>query len=263
MSNNKQRRNLERHDCTSKRLLLPDENVEHWEALLADLWDEYGPETAVDYQLVYEAARSVWVLNRNNLRYDEIEQKLHEEQSNSTLWTEEQWRWLELRIRYRTTAERSWIRAMRGLEHVRRNRASEDVARARRAKLEAETKVIEGAKEPEPKAELKKEPVPSSLGLPTLEPHALHQRIVVSVVEDRTAVRGYPANDQIAKMAEGADPKAQVIRTFEFPDGVPAEYKWAGERAAWRISLARWRKLVELEKTRDTEVFLDPRIVEG
>jgi hypothetical protein len=155
------------------------------------------------------------------------------------------------------------MRAMRGLEHVRRNRASEDVARARRAKLEAETKLIEGAKAAEPKAEPKKERAGSSLALPTREPHALHQRIVVSVVENQTAVRGYPANDQIAKMAEGADPKAQVVRTFEFPDGVPAEYRWVGERLAWRIGLARWRKLVELEKTRDAEVFLDPRIVEG
>ena len=105
---------------------------------------EYGPETAADCQLVHEAARSVWVLNRNNLRYDEIEQTLYEEQRDSTLWTEEQWRRLELRTRYRTTAERSWMRAMRGLEHVRRNRVAEEVARARRAKLEAETRAIKG-----------------------------------------------------------------------------------------------------------------------
>jgi len=270
MSNNKQRRDADRHGCTSKRLLLPDEDKGCWDALLEDLQEEYGPETAADHQLVYEAARSVWVLNRNNLRFDEIEQKLYEEQRDTTLWTEEQWRRLELRTRYRTTAERSWMRAMRGLEHVRRNRVSEDVARARRAKLEAETKVIaervttESAKAAEPKAEPKKDRATPSIELPKAESHPLHQRIVVSVIEDKTTVRAYPANDQIAAMAEGGDGRVQVIRTFEFPDGVPAEYVWAGERAVWSMSVARWRKLVELEKTRDTrdtEVFLDPRIV--
>jgi hypothetical protein len=265
MSNNKQRWNPERHGCTSKRLLLPGEDEGCWAALLDDLREEYGPETAADHQLVYEAARAVWVLNRNNLRYDEIEQTLCKEQRDSTLWTEEQWRRLELRIRYRTTAERSWMRAMRGLEHVRRNRASEDVARARRAKLEAETKAIAGrsATESVKAAEPKKErPAAALLDFPKPEPHALHQRVVVTVIEDKTTVRGYPANDQIAAMADGVDGRAQVIRTFEFPNGVPAEYAWAGERAVWGIPLKRWWKLVKLEKTRDTEVFLDPRLID-
>jgi signal-transduction protein with cAMP-binding, CBS, and nucleotidyltransferase domain len=43
---------------------------------------------------------------------------------------------------------------------------------------------------------------------------------------------------------------------------VPAEYVWTGERKVWSMNLTRWRKLVELEKARDVEVFLDPRIVE-
>jgi hypothetical protein len=255
MSRNK---HIERHGCTSKRLLLPDEKAETWEALLEDLTEEYGPETAADCQLVHEAARSVWVLNRNNLRYDEIEQKLYEEQRDSTQWTEEQWRRLELRTRYRTTAERSWMRAMRGLEHVRRNRVAEDVARARRAKLEAETKAIKGHA---PAAEPKEPRATSSFDLPKRAPHALHQRIVVSVLEEKTIVRGYPANDQIAAMAEGVDGQTLVTRTFEFPNGVPAEYEWTGGKTVWSTSLRRWRKLAELEKMRDAEVFLDPRIV--
>jgi hypothetical protein len=249
---------LERHGCTSKRLLLPGEDAAQWEALLEDLIEEYGPETAADRQLVHEAARSVWVLNRNNLRYDEIEQTLYKEQSNSTLWTEEQWRRLELRTRYRTTAERSWMRAVRGLEHVRRNRVAEDVARARRAKLEAETNAIQReAPVPQPK----KERAESSLEWPKPELQGLHQRIVVTVLDDNTAVVGYPANDQIAAMAEGVDERAQVVRTFEFPNGVPMEYAWTGGKMVWGTSLTRWRRLVELEKAREREVFLDPRIV--
>ena len=266
MSRNK---HTERHGCTSKRLLLPDEDEGCWDALLEDLQEEYGPETAADHQLVYEAARSVWVLNRNNLRFDEIEQKLYEEQKDTTLWTEEQWRRLELRTRYRTTAERSWMRAMRGLEHVRRNRVSEDVARARRAKLEAETKAIEGrpaavgVKAAEPKAEPKKDRGAPSLELPKAESHPLHQRIVVTVVDGEATAMAYPANDQVAAMAEGADTSVQVIRTFEFPDGVPAEYAWTGGKAVWGMSVARWRRLVQLEKMRGDGVFLHPGMVQN
>lgn len=249
---------LERHGCTSKRLLLPGENAAQWEALLEDLIEEYGPETAADRQLVHEAARSVWVLNRNNLRYDEIEQTLNKEQGNSTLWTEEQWRRLELRTRYRTTAERSWMRAMRGLEHVRRNRVAEDVARARRAKLEAETRAI---KREATVTEPKKERATPSVELPKPELQALHQRIVVTALDGKTAVMGYPVNDQIAAMAEGVDERAQVVRTFEFPNGVPAEYGWTSGKMVWSTSLTIWRRLLELEKARDAEVFLDPRIV--
>jgi hypothetical protein len=251
---------MERHGCTSERLLLPGENAAHWEALLEDLMEEYGPETAADHQLVHEAARSVWVLNRNNLRYDEIEQTLYKEQSDSTLWTEEQWRRLELRTRYRTTAERSWMRAMRGLEHVRRNRVAEEVARARRGKLEAETKAIQRNA---PAAEPKKERTApeAAFELPKPEPHALHQRVVVTVMEGKTAVTGYPANEQITAMAEGVDERVQVIRRFEFPNGVPAEYEWTSGKMVWSTSLTRWRRLVEFENMRDAEVFLDPRIV--
>jgi signal-transduction protein with cAMP-binding, CBS, and nucleotidyltransferase domain len=42
---------------------------------------------------------------------------------------------------------------------------------------------------------------------------------------------------------------------------VPAEYEWTGGKTVWSTSLRRWRKLAELEKMRDAEVFLDPRIV--
>ncbi len=250
---------MERHGCTSERLLLPGEEPAKWEALLADLIEEYGPETAADCQLVHEAARSVWVLNRNNLRYDEIEQTLYKEESNSTLWTEEQWRRLELRTRYRTTAQRSWMRAMRGLEHVRRNRVTEGVARARRAKLEAETKAIKGHA---PAAEPKEARATSPFDLPAKRStHPLYQRVVVKVTEGKTAVLEYPTNEGIAAMAGVADEQAPVVRTFEFPNGVPAEYEWTGGKMIWRMSLPTWRRLAELEKMRDVKVFLDPRIV--
>jgi hypothetical protein len=139
-----------------------------------------------------------------------------------------------------------------------RRRVAEDVARARRAKLEAETKAI---KRDATVVQPKKERAESSFELPKLAPHALHQRIVVTVMDGKTTVIGYPVNAQIAAMAEGMDERAQVVRTFEFPNGVPAEYAWTGGKMVWGTSLTRWRRLVELEKAREREVFLDPRIV--
>jgi hypothetical protein len=115
--------NATKHACTSSRLLLPDENPAKLDELLEALREQYRPETTLDLQFVVEAARAIWVLGRNNRRYDEIEQTLYGEEPDSTKWTEEQWRRLDLRARYRTTAERSCTRALRNLGHIRSGRA--------------------------------------------------------------------------------------------------------------------------------------------
>src|SRR6266851_2016418 len=112
---------MEKHGCTSKQLLLPNEDAAELAALRAGLLDEYQPTTPKDRQLVEEAARSLWMLGRNNRRFDEIEQVLWAEENDSTKWTDAQWKRLELRTRYRTTAERGCSRALRGLDHVRRS----------------------------------------------------------------------------------------------------------------------------------------------
>ena len=112
-----------KHGCTSSRLVLPDENPAELEELLEGLREQYRPETTLDLKFVVEAARAMWVLERNNRRYDEIEQTLYTEERDSTKWTDEQWKRLDLRARYRTTAERSCARALRNLAHVRSQRA--------------------------------------------------------------------------------------------------------------------------------------------
>src|SRR6478672_9723104 len=118
--------NATKHGCTSSRLLLPDENPEELEEVLEGLREQYRPETILDLKFVVEAARAIWVLQRNNRRYDEIEQTLYTEEQDSTKWTDEQWKRLDLRARYRTTAERSCARALRNLAHVRSQRAGAD-----------------------------------------------------------------------------------------------------------------------------------------
>jgi hypothetical protein len=228
--------NATKHGCTSSRLLLPDEDRAGLEELLEGLREQYRPERALDLRFVVEAARAMWVLDRNNRRYDEIEQTLYAEEADSTKWTDEQWRRLDLRARYRTTAERSCTRALRNLAHVRSHRAG----------------ITEVPDKPK---EEKKTP----LELPKAGPPPLYQRIVVTVADGKASTRVYPTNEQLRRVTEHVKPETKLARIFEFPDGVPAEYGWAdGAHCRYEIDVETWRKLIEIEEARGDRVFLNP-----
>jgi hypothetical protein len=112
----------------SSRLLLPDEDPAELDELLEALREQCQPEVTLDFQFIIEAARAIWTLKRNGCRYDEFEHALHKQQPDSTKWTAEQWRQLDLRTRYRTTAERSCTRALQNLAHIRHSRQKFAVA---------------------------------------------------------------------------------------------------------------------------------------
>jgi len=222
--------NATKHACTSSRLLLPDENPAKLDELLEGLRQQYRPETTLDLQFVVEAARAIWVLGRNNRRYDEIEQTLYGEEPDSTKWTEEQWRRLDLRARYRTTAERSCTRALRNLGHIRSGRAQFQEVKGK-------------AKEEKQKAAEEK-----PLELPKGGPPPLYQRIVETVAEGGNTTRVYPTNDQLRKMTNNMAAETKLARIFEFPGGA---------RRSYQLDVGTWRKLIALEEARGDGVFLD------
>src|SRR5690349_22972429 len=76
--------NARKHACTSSELLLPDENAAELDELLEGLHEQYRPETALHIQFVIDAARAIWLLKRNNQRYDEYEQALYKQEPDST-----------------------------------------------------------------------------------------------------------------------------------------------------------------------------------
>ena len=227
--------NATKHACTSSRLLLPDESPAELDELLEGLREQYLPETTLDLNFVVEAARAIWTLQRNNRRYDEFEHALHEQQPDSTKWTEEQWHQLDLRTRYRTTAERSCTRALRNLAHIRGGRGKFAAA-----------EVIEI----KPKEEKKKTaPTEKPLELPKAGPPPLYQRIVVTEAEGETSARAYPTTEELREATKSLAPEAKLERIFEFPSGV---------HASFRMDVGMWRKLIVLEEARGEGVFLKP-----
>ena len=228
------RLNAIKHACTSSRLLLPDEDKAELDELLEGLHEQYRPETAFHVQFVVEAARSIWFLKRNNRRYDEYEQALHKQQPDSTQWTEEQWRQLDLRTRYRTTGERGCTRALKNLAHIR----------GRWGKF-AEAAAIEV----KPKEEKKPEPAEKPLRLPKAGPPPLYQRIVVTEVEGKTSIQVYPSTEDLQEVTKSMAPETKLERIFEYPSGV---------QASFRIDVGKWRKLIALEEARGGGVFLNP-----
>jgi hypothetical protein len=236
--------NATKHGCTSSRLLLPDENPAELEELLEGLREQYRPETTLDLKFVVEAARAMWVLERNNRRYDEIEQTLYAEERDSTKWPDEQWKRLDLRARYRTTAERSCARALRNLAHVRSQRAGT------------------GEREVMPKEEKKKAEAEKPLQLPSGGPPPLYQRVVVTVADGKASTRVYPTNEQLRRVTENRAPETNLARIYEFLNGVPSEYGWAeGARSSWQMDVEAWRKLIAMEEARGDGMFLCPDVV--
>ena len=227
--------NATKHACTSSRLLLPDESPAELDELLEGLREQYLPETTLDLTFVVEAARAIWTLKRNNRRYDEYEQALHEQEPDSTKWTAEQWHQLDLRTRYRTTAERGCTRALRNLAHIRGGRG----------KFAAAAVV-----ELKPKEE-KKKPAPAEkpLELPKAGPPPLYQRIVVTEAEGETSAVAYPETEQLRAATKDVAQEAKFERIFEYPSGV---------HASFRMNVGMWRKLIALEEARRDGRFLNP-----
>jgi hypothetical protein len=227
------RLNARKHDCTSSDLLLPDEKPAELDELLEGLHEQYRPETALHVQFVVDAARAIWFLKRNNRRYDEYEQALYKQEPDSTKWTAEQWHQLDLRTRYRTTAERGCTRALKNLAHIRGGWG----------------KFAEAA-EVKPKEE-KKQPAPAEkpLALPKGGPPPLYQRIAVKEAEGKTSVQVYPTTEQLREVTNSLAPEVKFERIFEYPSGV---------HASFRMNVGMWRKLIALEEARGDGRFLNP-----
>ncbi len=227
------RLNALKHACTSSQLLLPDEKPAELDELLEGLHEQYRPETALHVQFVIDAARAIWVLKRNNRRYDEYEQALYKQEPDSTKWTAEQWHQLDLRTRYRTTAERGCTRALKNLAHIRGGWG----------------KFAEAGAEVKPKEE-KKKPAPAEkpLALPKAGPPPLYQRIVLTEVEGKTSVQVYPTTEQLQELTNSLAPEVKFERIFEYPSGV---------HASFRMNVGMWRKLIALEEARGDGVFLN------
>ena len=116
--------NARTHGCTSRTLLLPGEKREEYEMLLADWLHDYQPQAATAYELVVQTAQAHWLYLRVQKQSDAAELGWAGAASPDQ-WSEEEWKRRERLGRYRTTAERTFHRALGAIEARRKSRLAE------------------------------------------------------------------------------------------------------------------------------------------
>ncbi len=115
--------NARKHGCTSRELILPGECPEAFEALRRDWLEDFQPAAVTALELVEQTAQAHWLYLRVQKQCDAAEAGL--ESQNPLAWSEAQWKLRERLGRYRTTAERSFHRALGAIEARRKSRTAE------------------------------------------------------------------------------------------------------------------------------------------
>jgi len=199
------------HGLTSKRLFLPGENQEEFAELREGWRAQFPPESQAEASMVEQLARNEWFLRRAERRYGEIEERLGE--SHAGDWSEEQFRKLERILRYKTTAERSFQRALTVVRQLRRDRQQEERAETQARRAQEPRTVFEGRGK-------NRKPVFT----------VLEQWVEVHVTDGVTTTEYVPSNAALLKQGEESAESGQVprmvYRRLNFPDGVPVEYGW-------------------------------------
>jgi hypothetical protein len=107
------RMNALTHGCRSETVILRSEDPAEYLTLIQSWFDQYNPQTPAERILVNQTAHAQWYLQRNQRRFDEVD--YHKNLQFHT-WTESQNHEYALALRYRTTAERFFLRWFHELE---------------------------------------------------------------------------------------------------------------------------------------------------
>jgi hypothetical protein len=118
--------NSTKHGCCSKRLLLPEEDPEEFEALKAGWLQSYDTRDPVSLMLVLQAAKAQWQQIRAQNAFDKAQYAIYEEQPDCTLWTEEHHKLYSKFQRYLSAAERSFLRVFHEVERLRRTQLKQE-----------------------------------------------------------------------------------------------------------------------------------------
>ena len=197
------------HGCRSQQILLSEEDPAEFDATIRDWFEAYGPQDAIASYLVEQTALADWFLRRNQKRLAGIERSLP---ADPCRWTQENHRSYTNFSRYKTAAERSFIRTFKELEaHVRRDTLD---AHAHHRALAQSARIfmrwIERHQQSQP------------------DEFRIRQWVEIQCVGPQTRTSIYPSNEQIQKSAATrANPPFVLTRILHFPLGVPTEYSWA------------------------------------
>lgn len=219
--------NTIKHGCRSRQLLLKHENPNDWIKLREMYMEEYKPQSEFMERLVDDAVRERWIFERNQTNLHTVQVDLPED---PRLWQPDHHHRIALFMRYQTTAERSFNRALARLQsHQKIQRNSEDVV--------------------PPKAQKKEV---------TKDPVVVEQWVEVRRIENQVITEFYPPNEEFEQQIKAADPKPDLVyRRLFFPDGVPAAYQWTrpqngqatnGGLAIQRMTVETWLSLRDKER---------------
>ncbi len=106
-----------KHGLASGRVIVPGEDPADFEALLADLLAEHAPASDTEKLLVQEMAQSYWLMQRAIRLQNQAFTETRIDVPKLTLF-----------MRYRTTHERAFYKALNALTKLKRNRAREEQA---------------------------------------------------------------------------------------------------------------------------------------
>ena len=123
--------NSYRHGLTSKQIVLPGEDPAEYDALHESLHKQYAPANETERTLVEEVAAGSWRLARARRHETAILKKLLGEnyQDPDTAFAElfvEKPKEVARLLRYITTIERAYYRALNKLEKLQKERAKEE-----------------------------------------------------------------------------------------------------------------------------------------
>jgi hypothetical protein len=249
-------RNSRTHGCCSKQLVIQGESQEEFDELLQDWMEDYRPRGKSTRMLVQDAAEAQWVLNRNRNRYNDLEASLQEK--SALEWTEEDHKEMQRCLRYRTTAERSFSRALNTLEQVAKRRRRQAEERDQAADEEQEKREDAEEQVAEVTNVFKREITDIEIGAI----HVLDQWVDVERQNGKTVTKLDPSNEQLLEDRKiMKPPPEQVRRRFDFRNGIPDEYEWCLQTeeqrtmrqwAVQQITVDTWLEAIEREKASGT-----------
>ncbi|HEY1946898.1 MAG TPA: hypothetical protein VGG97_07820 [Bryobacteraceae bacterium] len=101
------------HGCRSEQVILRHEDPAEYAAVIEGWFHQYNPQNPAERLLVDQTAHAQWFLKRSQRRFDEVD---YEKNMYFRHWTESQHHEYALALRYKTTAERTFLRWFKELE---------------------------------------------------------------------------------------------------------------------------------------------------
>jgi hypothetical protein len=239
--------NATTHGGTSQKLIVAGERQEDFTNLLSGLLAEYSPETPSARLLIEDFAHAQWFLWRRIRAQNSAEHALYESQPDPALWTDAGFHRFTNMERYRTTAERSFQRALRNLEHLQYAQLSQSNRDLRQQNFEtrleldrervalqkerhslAVSRDTRQAEAAEARA-AEKEQAAYDQACGNFDVPTLTQNINVRKSPDGAITEFDPSNKTIRADLLGDAyqfPFQSVCREYLFENGIPEEYWW-------------------------------------